>query len=68
LNSPLRGADDYKYSDPGPKAPLLRKLLQNDIRRERSLTLQLLRYIVDCNYLQEKREVVNGNNVDSKED
>ena len=35
---------------------LLRKLLQNDIRRERSLALQLLRYIVDCNYLQEKRE------------
>jgi hypothetical protein len=34
---------------------LLRKLLQNDIRRERHLTLQLLRYIVDCNYLQEKR-------------
>jgi hypothetical protein len=34
---------------------LLRKLLQNDIRRERNLTLQLLRYIVDCNYLQEKR-------------
>jgi len=35
---------------------LLRKLLQNDIRRERSLALQLLRYVVDCNYLQEKRE------------
>ena len=51
-----REVDDYKYADPGPKAPLLRKLLQNDIRRERSLALQLLRYIVDCNYLQEKRE------------
>lgn len=35
---------------------LLRKLLQNDIQRERSLSLQLLRYIVDCNYLQEKKE------------
>lgn len=34
---------------------LLRKLLENDIRRERSLCLQLLRYIVDCNYLQDKR-------------
>ncbi len=68
LNSPLRGADDYKYADPGPKAPLLRKLLRNDIRRERSLTLQLLRYIVDCNYLQEKRGVDNGNNLDNKED
>lgn len=34
---------------------LLRKLLQNDIRRERTLTLQLLRYIVDCNYLQKQR-------------
>ena len=51
-----REVDDYKYADPGPKAPLLRKLLQNDIRRERSLALQLLRYIVDCNYLQEKKE------------
>ena len=60
--------DVERYADPGPKAPLLRKLLQSDIRRERSLTLQLLRYIVDCNYLQEKREVENGNNVDNKED
>lgn len=39
------------------KRTLLRSLLQNDIQRERSLTLQLLRYIVDCNYLQEQREV-----------
>ena len=39
---------------------LLRSLLQNDIHRERSLTLQLLRYIVDCNYLQEQREEPNG--------
>ena len=53
-----REVDDYKYADPGPKAPLLRKLLQNDIRRERSLALQLLRYIVDCNYLQEKKREV----------
>ena len=53
-----REVDDYKYTDPGPKAPLLRKLLQNDIRRERSLALQLLRYIVDCNYLQEKKREV----------
>jgi hypothetical protein len=36
---------------------LLRKLLENDIRRERSLCLQLLRYIADCNYLQERRDV-----------
>ena len=35
---------------------LLRKLLQNDIRRERSLCLQLLRYIVDCNFLQENKD------------
>ena len=34
------------------KRTLLRGLLQNDIQRERSLTLQLLRYIVDSNYLQ----------------
>lgn len=37
------------------EASLLRKLLQNDIRRERTLCLQLLRYIADCNYLQGKR-------------
>jgi len=37
---------------------LLRKLLQNDIRRERSLALQLLRYVVDCNFLQDQKEVV----------
>lgn len=35
---------------------LLRKLVQNDIRRERTLCLQLLRYIADCNYLQGKRD------------
>ena len=34
---------------------LLRKLLQSDIRRERSLCLQLLRYIVDVNFLQENK-------------
>ena len=31
---------------------LLQTLLQNDARREATLTLQLLRYIVDCNFLQ----------------
>ena len=36
--------------------PLLRKLLQTDMERESNLTLQLLRYIVDCNYLQEQRK------------
>jgi len=41
----------------GGATSLLRKLLESDMERERSLTLQLLRYIVDCNYLQEKREV-----------
>ena len=34
---------------------LLRKLLAKDMERERSLTLQLLRYIVDCNYLQKQK-------------
>lgn len=38
-------------------ATLLRKLLQNDARRERILTLQLLRYICDCNFLQQQRRV-----------
>ncbi len=36
---------------------LLRQLLQNDIKRERTLCLQLLRYIVDCNFLQEQKGV-----------
>lgn len=31
---------------------LLRKLLENDARREATLSLQLLQYIVDSNYLQ----------------
>ena len=35
---------------------LLRKLLKTDEDRENVLTLQLLRYIMDCNYLQEQRE------------
>jgi hypothetical protein len=34
---------------------LLKKLLQTDADREATLTVQLLRYIVDCNYLQEQR-------------
>lgn len=40
---------------PATGQTLLRRLLQNDIRRERSLCLQLLRYIVDCNFLQEQK-------------
>lgn len=35
---------------------LLKKLLGNDIHRESMLTLQLLRYIIDCNYLQPQRK------------
>ena len=35
---------------------LLKKLLAKDMERERSLTLQLLRYIVDCNYLQKQKQ------------
>ena len=52
------GRNDVRndYIGPGEHAPLLRKLLQTDIRRERSLTLQLLRYIADCNFLQEKQK------------
>jgi hypothetical protein len=38
---------------------LLRKLLANDMRRETTITLQLLEYIVDCNFLQEQRESSN---------
>jgi len=35
---------------------LLKKLLQNDMHREKMLTLQLLKYIADCNYLQPQRK------------
>ena len=35
---------------------LLHKLLQRDKERERRMTLQLLRYIVDCDYFQGGRE------------
>ena len=38
---------------------LLRKLLENDTKREATLSLQLLEYLVDCNYLQKQR---NSNN------
>jgi len=34
---------------------LLRKLLENDARREATLSIQLLEYLVDCNYLQKQR-------------
>ncbi|KAL7486378.1 hypothetical protein ACHAW6_011972 [Cyclotella cf. meneghiniana] len=37
---------------------LLNKLLQRDRERERRLTLQLLRYIVDCDYFQSGANVV----------
>lgn len=36
---------------------LLNKLLQSDMRREAALTLQLLHYIADCNYLQEQKKL-----------
>ena len=55
-------AGSSKGGAPGGQT-LLRKLLQNDIRRERSLCLQLLRYIADCNYLQEKKEAKSSEQV-----
>ncbi|KAL7500244.1 hypothetical protein ACHAWT_010963 [Skeletonema menzelii] len=36
---------------------LLHKLLQRDKERERRLTLQLLRYIVDCDYFQSEKSI-----------
>ena len=38
---------------------LLHKLLQRDKEREHRLTLQLLRYIVDCDYLQSEKKPCN---------
>ena len=46
----------------GTAATLLKKLLKTDADRETTLTLQLLRYIVDCNYLQEQRDKKSDNN------
>lgn len=40
----------------GKTSTLLKKLLKSDADREMTLTLQLLRYIVDCNFLQEQRD------------
>ena len=37
---------------------LLRRLLANDMRRESTMTLQLLRYIADCNYFQRPSPVI----------
>lgn len=58
MNLLSTGRDQAESSRGGARGgqTLLRKLLQNDIRRERSLCLQLLRYIVDCNFLQEQKE------------
>lgn len=53
LANPSHGS---RYNNSGGKTitntSLLHKLLQRDKERERRLTLQLLRYIVDCNYFQ----------------
>ena len=40
----------------GKTSTLLKKLLKSDADREMTLTLQLLRYIVDCNFLQEQQD------------
>ena len=48
-----------RYDKSGAKVinntSLLHKLLQRDKERERRMTLQLLRYIVDCDYYQKKK-------------
>ena len=59
-NSAKRGGKQSSSSD-----TLLRKLLANDMRRETTLALQLLRYIVDCNFLQEKRPATQDQEPDS---
>jgi hypothetical protein len=59
-NSAKRSGKQSASSD-----TLLRKLLANDMRRETTLALQLLRYIVDCNFLQEKRPVTQDKERDS---
>ena len=45
-------SDRNRGNKPVNSTSLLNKLLQRDKERERRLTLQLLRYIVDCDYFQ----------------
>ena len=59
-NSAKRGGKQSSSSD-----TLLRKLLANDMRRETTLALQLLRYIVNCNFLQEKRPAIQDQEPDN---
>jgi len=46
------GDSRQKYTAKSPEQSLLRKLLENDVRRERALTIQLLDHIVDTDFLQ----------------
>ena len=59
LANPSHGS---RYNNSGGKAvtntSLLHKLLQRDKERERRLTLQLLRYIVDCNYFHSPKKLM----------
>jgi hypothetical protein len=53
-------ACSFRHQLPDPQQSgnsLLNKLLQSDMRREAALTLQLLHYIADCNYLQEQKKL-----------
>ena len=47
-----QGRKTVKAVDEVNKESLLRKLLRHDIRRETSLTLQCIRFLVDCNLFQ----------------
>ena len=51
----IKGATQQSRPKQPPKN-LLRDLLVNDIARERNLTLQLLKYIVDQDFLSEERD------------
>ena len=57
LANPSHGS---RYNNSGGKTitntSLLHKLLQRDKERERRLTLQLLRFIVDCDYFQNEKK------------
>ena len=57
LANPSHGS---RYNSSGGKTitntSLLHKLLQRDKERERRLTLQVLRYIVDCDYFQREKK------------
>lgn len=54
-NNPWASSNKRQRRGPSSSSTLLRKLLENDARREATLSIQLLEYLADCNYLQKQQ-------------